>query len=103
MSCTDRSAICPACVRAATWMGRHQTTAKLEPQAVTIFEEALREGGRLAESPENAALLAELSRVYMMTDATRRRSPRPIARSSLAGRTAWSARWSRRSSTRARR
>jgi tetratricopeptide (TPR) repeat protein len=57
----------PGVVRAATWMGRHHTTTKLEGQAVTIFEEALAEGEDLAESAEYAALLAELSRVYMMT------------------------------------
>jgi len=57
----------PGVLRAATWMGRHHTTTKLETQAVTIFEEALAEGIDLAESAEYAALLAELSRVYMMT------------------------------------
>ena len=58
----------PGVLRAATWMGRHHTTTKLEGQAVTIFEEALAEGADLAESAEYAALLAELSRVYMMTN-----------------------------------
>jgi class 3 adenylate cyclase/predicted ATPase len=57
----------PGVVRAATWLGRHHTTTRLETQAVTIFEEALAEGADLAESAEYAALLAELSRVYMMT------------------------------------
>jgi predicted ATPase/class 3 adenylate cyclase len=57
----------PGVLRAATWMGRHHTTVKREGQAVTIFEEALAEGADLAESAEYAALLAELSRVYMMT------------------------------------
>jgi len=57
----------PGALRAATWMGRHHTSTKLEGQAVTIFEEALAEGADLAESAEYAALLAELSRVYMMT------------------------------------
>jgi tetratricopeptide (TPR) repeat protein len=57
----------PGVLRAATWMGRHHTTTRLETQAVTIFEEALAEGADLAESAEYAALLAELSRVYMMT------------------------------------
>ena len=57
----------PGALRAATWMGRHHTTTKLEPQAVTIFEEAMAEAADLAESEEYAALLAELSRVYMMT------------------------------------
>ncbi|MEP6808035.1 MAG: hypothetical protein ABI978_05495, partial [Chloroflexota bacterium] len=54
-------------LRAATWLGRNHTTTKLETQAVAIFEEAMVEGADLAESPEMAALLAELSRVYMMT------------------------------------
>ena len=57
----------PGVLRAATWMGRHHTSAKLEGRAVTIFEEAQAEGEDLAESAEYAALLAELSRVYMMT------------------------------------
>jgi predicted ATPase len=57
----------PGALRAATWLGRHHTTTKLEPQAVTIFEEAMAEAADLAESEEYAALLAELSRVYMMT------------------------------------
>ncbi len=54
-------------VRAATWQGRHHTSAKLEPQAVAIFEEALVEGAAISDSAEYAAMLAELSRVYMMT------------------------------------
>jgi class 3 adenylate cyclase/predicted ATPase len=57
----------PGVLRAATWLGRHHTSTRLETQAVTIFEEALAEGADLAESAEYAALLAELSRVYMMT------------------------------------
>ncbi|MEP7041094.1 MAG: adenylate/guanylate cyclase domain-containing protein, partial [Chloroflexota bacterium] len=57
----------PGVLRAATWLGRHHTTTKLEGQAVTIFEEARAESEDLAESAEYAALLAELSRVYMMT------------------------------------
>ncbi len=57
----------PGVVRAATWLGRHQTSGKHEGQAVTILEEAMAEGADLAESAEYAALLAELSRVYMMT------------------------------------
>ncbi|MEX2135622.1 MAG: adenylate/guanylate cyclase domain-containing protein [Chloroflexota bacterium] len=56
----------PGLVRATTWLGRHQTSAKLEPQAVVTFEEGLRDGEPIADSPEFAALLAELSRVYMM-------------------------------------
>jgi len=54
-------------IRAATWMGRHLTSGKREPQAVAVFEEALAEGEAIQDSPEYAALLAELSRVYMMT------------------------------------
>jgi class 3 adenylate cyclase/tetratricopeptide (TPR) repeat protein len=57
----------PGVVRAATWMGRHRTSSKQEPLAVAIFEETLAEGADLADSSEYAALLAELSRVYMMT------------------------------------
>ena len=57
----------PGVVRAATWQGRHHTSAKLEPQAVAIFEEALVEGAAISDSAEYAAMLAELSRVYMMT------------------------------------
>jgi tetratricopeptide (TPR) repeat protein len=57
----------PGVLRAATWMGRHHTSSKLEGRAVNIFEEARAEGEDLAESAEYAALLAELSRVYMMT------------------------------------
>ena len=58
----------PGVLRAATWMGRHFTSGKLEPQAVAVFEEALADGAEIGDSPEYAALLAELSRVYMMTD-----------------------------------
>ena len=57
----------PGVVLAATWMGRHHTSSKLEPQAVAIFEETLAEGATISDSPEYAAMLAELSRVYMMT------------------------------------
>jgi tetratricopeptide (TPR) repeat protein len=57
----------PGVLRAATWMGRHHTSSKQEPLAVAIFEETLAEGADLADSAEFAALLAELSRVYMMT------------------------------------
>ena len=60
----------PGALRAATWMGRHHTSSKLEPQAMAIFEEALAEASDLAESAEYAALLAELSRVYMMAGRT---------------------------------
>ncbi|MDH4334355.1 MAG: AAA family ATPase [Chloroflexota bacterium] len=54
-------------VRAATWMGRHYTSSKVEPQAVAVMEETLTEGAAIDASAEYAALLAELSRVYMMT------------------------------------
>ncbi len=54
-------------VRAATWMGRHYTSSKVEPQAVAVMEETLTEGAAIDSSAEYAALLAELSRVYMMT------------------------------------
>jgi predicted ATPase/class 3 adenylate cyclase len=54
-------------VRAATWMGRHYTSSKIEPQAVAVMEETLTEGAAIDTSAEYAALLAELSRVYMMT------------------------------------
>ena len=58
----------PGLVQAAMWLGRHQTSAKLEPQAVVTLEEGLRDGEPIADSSEFAALLAELSRVYMMTN-----------------------------------
>ena len=54
-------------LRAATWLGRHHTTYKLERQAIEILEQAKEEGTPLADSAEYAGLLAELSRVYMMT------------------------------------
>ncbi len=54
-------------LRAATWLGRHQTSGKTEPQAIATFEGALAEAASLADSPEYAAALAELSRVYMLT------------------------------------
>jgi class 3 adenylate cyclase/tetratricopeptide (TPR) repeat protein len=56
----------PGLLRATTWLGRHHVSSKLEPQAVAILEEGLRDGEPIADSPEFAALLAELSRVYMM-------------------------------------
>ncbi|MBA3688721.1 MAG: AAA family ATPase [Chloroflexi bacterium] len=58
----------PGLVRATTWLGRHQTSAKVEPQAIATLEEGLRDAEPIADSPEVAALLAELSRVYMMTN-----------------------------------
>jgi class 3 adenylate cyclase/tetratricopeptide (TPR) repeat protein len=54
-------------LRAATWLGRHQTTAKHEPQAIASLEGGLAEAGETGDWPEHAAALAELSRVYMMT------------------------------------
>ncbi len=54
-------------LRAATWLGRHQTSGKTEPQAIATFEEALAEADSIADSAEYAAALAELSRVYMLT------------------------------------
>ena len=56
----------PGLVRATTWMGRHHVSYKREPQALAIFEEGMREGQPIAESAEYGALLAEMSRVYMM-------------------------------------
>jgi class 3 adenylate cyclase/tetratricopeptide (TPR) repeat protein len=54
-------------LRAATWLGRHQTTERLEPQAIATFEEALAEAEPIHDSAEYAEALAELSRVYMLT------------------------------------
>ena len=54
-------------LRAATWLGRHQTSGQTEPQAIATFEEALAEAASIADSAEYAAVLAELSRVYMLT------------------------------------
>ncbi len=54
-------------LRAATWLGRHQTSGKTEPQAIATFESAVAEAASIADSAEYAAVLAELSRVYMMT------------------------------------
>jgi class 3 adenylate cyclase/tetratricopeptide (TPR) repeat protein len=58
----------PGLVRATTWLGRHQTSAKVESQAIATLEEGLRDAEPIADSPEVAGLLAELSRVYMMTN-----------------------------------
>jgi len=55
-------------LRAATWMGRHYTSSKLEPQAIAVLEEAMAEGEPIADSAEYPAVLAELSRVYMMAE-----------------------------------
>jgi len=54
-------------LRAATWLGRHQTTSKLEPQAIATLEGAIAEAEPIHDSAEYAEALAELSRVYMMT------------------------------------
>jgi class 3 adenylate cyclase/predicted ATPase len=57
-------------LRAATWVGRQDVNAKLDSQAIAVLEEAEAEGaaaGEAADTPEYAELLAELSRVYMMT------------------------------------
>jgi class 3 adenylate cyclase/tetratricopeptide (TPR) repeat protein len=53
-------------LRAATWMGRHLTSAKREAPATEIFEAAIAEADPIRDSPEYAEALAELSRVYMM-------------------------------------
>jgi class 3 adenylate cyclase/tetratricopeptide (TPR) repeat protein len=53
-------------LRAATWLGRHQTSAKAEPQAIATLEGALAEAGEPGDWPEHAAALAELSRAYML-------------------------------------
>jgi class 3 adenylate cyclase/tetratricopeptide (TPR) repeat protein len=52
---------------ASTWLGRHHTSFKLERHAITILEQAVAEGKAVEDSAEFAAVLAELSRVYMMT------------------------------------
>ncbi|MEO8639680.1 MAG: hypothetical protein ABI458_07185, partial [Chloroflexota bacterium] len=54
-------------LRAATWVGRHQTSAKREAPAVETFETAIAEAEPIRDSAEYAEALAELSRVYMMT------------------------------------
>ena len=54
-------------LRAATWVGRHMTSAKMEDQATEIFESAIAEAEPIRDSAEYAEALAELSRVYMMT------------------------------------
>jgi class 3 adenylate cyclase/predicted ATPase len=57
-------------LRAATWVGRHQTTARLEPRAIATFEKAIAEAEPIRDSAEyaEAQALAELSRVYMLTE-----------------------------------
>ncbi|HEX9634980.1 MAG TPA: hypothetical protein VGB34_05780, partial [Candidatus Limnocylindria bacterium] len=54
-------------LRAATWLGRHQTSSKVEEQAIATLEAALAEAAPISESAEYAAALAELSRVYMLS------------------------------------
>jgi len=54
-------------LRAGTWVGRHQTSMKQEPQAIETFESAIAEAEPIRDSAEYAEALAELSRVYMMT------------------------------------
>jgi len=55
-------------LRAATWLGRHLTSSKLETSAVTTLEEAIDEADAIRDAPEYAEALAELSRVYMLTE-----------------------------------
>jgi class 3 adenylate cyclase/tetratricopeptide (TPR) repeat protein len=57
----------PGALRAATWLGRHQTSSRDEPQAIATLEGALAEAEPIRESPEYAAALAELSRAYMLS------------------------------------
>ena len=54
-------------LRAATWMGRHLTSGKHESQASETFEAAIAEAEPIRDSAEYAEALAELSRVYMMS------------------------------------
>jgi hypothetical protein len=54
-------------LRAAAWAGRHQTSAKLDTQAIETFETAIAESEPIRDSAEYAEALAELSRVYMMS------------------------------------
>jgi class 3 adenylate cyclase/predicted ATPase len=54
-------------LRAATWVGRHQTSMKQEAQAIETFQTAIAEAEAIQDSAEYAEALAELSRVYMMT------------------------------------
>jgi class 3 adenylate cyclase/predicted ATPase len=53
-------------LRAATWIGRHLTSGKREPQAIETFQAALAEAEPIRDSAEYAEALAELSRAYMM-------------------------------------
>jgi len=54
-------------LRAATWMGRHQTSAKREAEAIETFQTAIAEAEAIQDSAEYSEALAELSRAYMMT------------------------------------
>ncbi|MBA3688722.1 MAG: AAA family ATPase [Chloroflexi bacterium] len=54
-------------LRAATWVGRHLTSAKREVQGIETFETAIAEAEAIRDSAEYAEALAELSRVYMMS------------------------------------
>ncbi|MEP7041181.1 MAG: adenylate/guanylate cyclase domain-containing protein [Chloroflexota bacterium] len=57
----------PGTLRAATWVARHQTSAKRETQAIETFQTAIAEADAIQDSGEYGAALAELSRLYMMT------------------------------------
>ncbi len=54
-------------LRAATWLGRHLTSGKREAEAIETFEAAIAEAEPIRDSAEYAEALAELSRVYMMS------------------------------------
>jgi class 3 adenylate cyclase/tetratricopeptide (TPR) repeat protein len=53
-------------LRAATWLGRHETSRRTGSQAIATFESAIAEANSIADSAEYAAALAELSRAYML-------------------------------------
>ena len=55
-------------LRAATWLGRHQTSDRREAEAIPTFEKAIAEAEPIRDSAEYAEALAELSRVYMLTE-----------------------------------
>jgi class 3 adenylate cyclase/tetratricopeptide (TPR) repeat protein len=54
-------------LRAATWLGRHQTTSRIEAPAIATLEAAIAEAAPISETAEYAAALAELSRAYMLS------------------------------------
>ncbi|MDP9468996.1 MAG: AAA family ATPase, partial [Chloroflexota bacterium] len=56
----------PGTLRAAGWLGRHQTSRRIFAQAIATFEAAIAEADSIADSAEYAAVLAELSRAYML-------------------------------------